>query len=124
MSLMDRTKRQAKAAREQHKKKTDTLFSAEEEVMDFEDVVRQTRERVKAAKAAKSRAADLCCELQELQEEEESLAASDHEAVPTPVPDPSDASAFVVASLKSAVSLLALFYVYFLALAFMYSYIP
>ena len=110
---MDRTKRRAKAAREQLKKKGNTLFSTEEEVMVLEDVVRQTRERVKAAKAAKSRTADLQRELRELQEEEDSLVASDHEAVPPPVPDPSDAGAFVAASLKSAVSFLSLFNINF-----------
>ena len=61
---MDRTKRQAKAAKELLRKKS------EDEVMDLEDVIRQTRERVNAAKAAKSHAADLRHELQELQEEE------------------------------------------------------
>ena len=102
---MDRAKRQTKAAREQHKRKTDTLLTAEDEVMDLEEVVLQTREWVKAAKAAKSRAAEL---RRELQEEEESIAAaSDLEAAPVagpvPVPDASDPGAFVTASLKSAV---------------------
>ena len=104
MSLMDRTKRQAKAAREQHKKKANTLLSAEEEVLDLEEVLLQTRERVKATKAARSRAADLRRELKELEEEELSVIASDEEAVaPAPVPDASDPGAFIAASLKSAV---------------------
>lgn len=73
-----------------------TLFCAKEEVMDLEEVVLQTRERVKAAKAAKSRAAELRRQLTELQDEEESLAVSDQEVAP--VPDPSNAGAFVAAS--------------------------
>ena len=113
LSLMDRTKHHAKAAREQHRQKTDNLLSVEDEVMDLKEVMLQTRERVKAAKAAKSRAADLRRQLQELQEEEDSLAASNHEVAPThvPVADPSDTGAFVAASLslKSAVRLFYLF---------------
>ena len=102
LSLMDRTKRQAKAAREQQRRNVDA--SAKDEVQDLEEIVLQTRERVKAAK---SRAAALCRELQELQEEEEeeSIAVSE-EAVPVsaPVPDASDPGAFVATSLQSAVN--------------------
>ena len=91
---MDRTKRQAKAAKEQLRRN-----EADDEVRDLEEIVLQTRERVKAAKAAKSRAAALRLELQELQEEEDSI----HEEVPVPVPGASDPGAFVAASLQSAV---------------------
>ena len=51
---MDKTKCHAKAAREQHKSRTENLLSAEEEVLDLEEVLIQTRERVKATKAAHS----------------------------------------------------------------------
>ena len=77
--------------------------SAEDEFQDLEEIVLQTRERVKAAKAAKSRAAALRRELQELQEEEESIAVSDEvDPVSAPLPDASNPGAFVAASLKSA----------------------
>ena len=70
---MDRTKLQAKAARDQHKNRTNTLHSAEKEVLDLEEVLLQTRERVKATKAARSRAADLRRKLKEHEEEEQSV---------------------------------------------------
>ena len=115
LSLMDRTKRQARAAREQHKKKTNAILSTEEEVLDLEEVVLQTRERVKATKAARSRAEALRRELQDLEEEEQSVLLSDEDAspavpvvpvpapAPVPVPDPADPGAFLAASLQSAV---------------------
>ena len=79
---------------------------AEDDVQDLEEAVRQTRERVKAAKATKSRAATLRRELQELQEEEASIAASE-EVAPAPALT-SDPGAFVATSLQSAV------FIYFL----------
>ena len=98
---MDRTKRQARAAREQQLRNIDA--SAEDEVQDLEEIVLRIRERVKAAKAAKSRAAALRQELQELQDEEDSIT---EEAAPVsaPLPDASDPGAFIAASLKSAVN--------------------
>ena len=57
LSLMDRTKRLAKAAREQQQQVLDNSVDAE--VQDLEEMVLQSRERVKAAKEAKSRAAAL-----------------------------------------------------------------
>ena len=109
---MDRTKRQAKAARDQHKQRTTALLSNEDEVLDLEEVVLQTRQRVQAAKAAKARAAALRQELQDLHEEEESLAAaSDQEVAPAVPPAPvfcqeeSSAGALVATSLKSVVRL-------------------
>ena len=62
-------------------------------------MVRHTRERVQAAKAARSRAAALRLELQQLEEEER---AEVEDPVPAPVPA-TDPGAFVSASLKSAV---------------------
>ena len=101
LSLMDRTKRLAKAAREQQQQALD--IPAEGEVQDLEEMVRQTRERVKAVKSAKSRAAALRQELQELQEEEQSVVGEvDPASVPAPVSAP-DPSTFVAATLKSAV---------------------
>ena len=118
LSLMDRTKRQAKAAKVQGKRVAEPFASPEDEVTDLEEVVIQTRERIQAAKAAKARAAALRQELLLLQEEEESIAG-DHNVVapapppfsvapaPPPVsapfPDPSDPGAFIAATLKSAV---------------------
>ena len=96
---MDRTKRQAKAAREQQRRND---VPAEDEVQDLEEIVFQTRERVKAAKAVKSRTDALRRELQELQEEEESIA-EEASPVTAPLPDPSDPGAFVAASFNSAV---------------------
>ena len=117
---MDRTKRLAKAARDQEQQALD--IPVEDEVQDLEELVRRTRERVKAVKSAKSRAADLRRELQELEEEEQSvIAEADHlpvsatvpvpavavEAIPAPVsaaiPAVTDPAALVAASLDSAV---------------------
>ena len=120
---MDRTKRQAKAARDQARRAADP--SPEDEVLDLEEVVLQTRERVKAAKAAKARSAALRQELLQLQEEEDSIAADNEPAVPAtavfpasapapavadpsafvaaPAPAVTDPGAFVAASLNSAV---------------------
>ena len=94
---MDRTKRLAIAAREQQQ--VDNPVN--DEVQDLEEMVLQSRERVKAAKAAKSRAEVLRRELQELQEEERSIA---EEANPAPFSASNvDPGAFVAATLKSAV---------------------
>ena len=106
LSLMDRTRRQAKAAKELAKRAPEP--SPDDEVLDLEEVVFQTRERVKAAKAAKARADALRHELLQLQEEEDSLAvAVDHEsAIPAlapSVPVVTDPNAMVAASLSSAV---------------------
>ena len=112
LSLMDRTKRQAKAARDQFQQQPTLDAPVEGEVQDLEQMVLQTRERVKAAKAAKLRAASLRRELLDLQEEEQSIAASEdvHPAsAPGPVapdtgaPIATDAGALVAASLNSAV---------------------
>ena len=119
LSLMDRTKRQVKAAREQQRV---LELPVDDDVQDLEEVVLQTRERVKAAKAAKQRAAALHRELQELQDEEQSIIADqDGNQVPpslsAPMPVSSDPGAFVAASLNSAViyiSLYIYFYIYFI----------
>ena len=118
LSLMDRTKRQAKAARD-HAAKRAAEPILEEEVLGLEEVVLQTRQRVKAAKAAKARATALRQELLQLQEEEESIAADNDSAIPAPatapVPDVSDPGAFVAASLTSAVNIyffIAIFGIY------------
>ena len=108
---MDRTKRQAKAAREQQQQQQQQHVvdvPTDGEVQDLEELVLHTRERVKAAKAAKLRAATLRRELQDLQEEEQSFAAYDEvDPAPLPVPVPNaDPSSFVAATLKSAVILI------------------
>ena len=105
LSLMDRTKRLAKAARDQQQQALG--IPVEDEVQDLEEMVRRTRDRVKAVKSAKSRAAALRQELQELEEEEQSVIAEDDPvpapaSAPVPVSAP-DPSAFVAATLKSAV---------------------
>ena len=121
LSLMDRTKRQAKAAKVQSKRAAESFPSPEDEVTDLEEVVIQTRERIKAAKAAKARATALRQELLQLQEEEESMAGDPDIVapalpVPAPVPDASDPGAFIAATLKSAVKKeTSLFFEYFLA---------
>lgn len=99
---MDRTKRQAKAARKQAEAVQDN------EVLELEEVVFQARERVQAAKASKSRAAALRQELLQLQEEEESIAADQDAApalLPLSAPAPTDPGALVAASLSSAVNI-------------------
>ena len=127
LSLMDRTKRLAKAARDQEQQALD--IPVEDEVQDLEELVRRTRERVKAVKSAKSRAADLLRELQELEEEEQSvIAEADHPpasatvpvpavavaAIPAPVPAAipavTDPGALVAASLDSAVIVYLIIY--------------
>ena len=107
---MDRTKRLAKAARDQQQQALG--IPVEDEVQDLEEMVRRTRDRVKAVKSAKSRAAALRQELQELEEEEQSVIAED-DPVPAPVSAPvpvsaPDPSAFVAATLKSAVTIFIL----------------
>ena len=106
LSLMNRTKRQAKAAREQQQQLAFDV-PLDGGVQDLEEMVLQTRDRVKAAKAARSRAASLRRELQELQDEEQSIA---EEADPTPTPFPStDPGALVAATLKSAVFIIFIY---------------
>ena len=110
---MNRTKRQAKAAREQQQQQQQLLQDnpVDDEVQDLEELVRQTRERVKATKASRSRAATLRRELQELQDEEQSFVASD-EADPIPASAPNaDPGAFVAATLKSAVIFLIFIFI-------------
>ena len=116
LSLMDRTKRQAKAAKVQAKRAGEPFTSPEDEVTDLEEVVIQTRERIKAAKAAKARATALRQELLLLQEEEESIAGDLDVVTPAvppisaPVPDASDPGAFIAATLKSAVNIYILLF--------------
>ena len=109
LSLMDCTKRHARAAHDQHKKKTSSLLSTEEEVLDLEEVLLQTRERVQATKAARARTANLRRQLEELQEEEEeAVQDSDPDPVQPSATDPTDVAALVAASLKIAVSFISL----------------
>ena len=123
---MDRTKRQAKAARDQFQQQPTLDAPVEAEVQDLEQMVLQSRERVKAAKAAKQRAASLRQELLDLQEEEQSIAAS-QEALPASAPVPvvvdsapapvaTDAGALVAASLQSAVIFIIYIYSRFITL--------
>ena len=104
LSLMDRTKRLAKAARDQQQQALG--IPVKDEVQDLEEMVRRTRDRVKAVKSAKSRAAALRQELQDLEEEEQSVIAEDDpvpaSSAPVPVAAP-DPSVLVAATLKSAV---------------------
>ena len=104
LSLMDRTRRQAKAAKGLAKQAVDPA-AVDDNAHDLEEVVFQTRERVKAARAAKARADALRQELLQLQEEEDSIAADHGSAVPPPVvPSAADPGAMVAASLDSAVN--------------------
>ena len=113
LSLMDRTKRQAKAARENLKKNAKSISSYEEEAMDLEELLSQSREKAQAAKAARERVISLRRQLEEF--EAETPDHSDHdqesEAVqPTPAPDVASALA---ASLQASVSISMLFLAYF-----------
>ena len=65
LSLMDRTRHQAKAAKGLAKHAVDPS-AVDDDVHDLEEVVFQTRERVKAARAAKARADALRQELLQL----------------------------------------------------------
>ena len=105
LSLMDRTKRMAKAAKEQQQQRS-LDASLDGEVQDLEEMVRHTRERVQAAKAARSRAAALRLELQQLEEEERAEAEDPVPIAPVP---PTDPGAFVSASLKSAVTFISFY---------------
>ena len=102
---MDRTKRQAKAARENLKKNSKALSSYEEEAMDLEELLSQSRQKAEATKAARARVASLRRQLEEF-EAESPEHPSDHEpeadaVQPAPVPDVASALA---ASLQASFS--------------------
>ena len=113
LSLMDRTKRQAKAARELTKKRSKALSSAEEDVLDLEEMLAQAQQKADATKAARARAADLRRQLQALQDDEDAMSDQDHlplqaaapAAVPAPAPAtvPADVASALAVSLQSAV---------------------
>ena len=111
LSLMDRTKRQAKAARELTKKRSKALSSAEEDVLDLEEMLAQAQQKADATKAARARAADLRRQLQALQDDEDAISDQDHlslqAAVPAAVPvtatAPADVASALAVSLQSAV---------------------
>ena len=88
---MDRTKRQAKAARENLKKNSKTLSSFEEDAMGLEELLLQSRKKADATKAARARVADLHRQLEELQNEEDLVPISNQDPEPEvaqPAPAP------------------------------------
>ena len=105
LSLMDRTKRQAKSARENLKKNSKALSSYEEEAMDLEELLSQSRQKAEATKAARARVVALRRQLEEF-EAETPDHPSDNEPeadVGNSAPAPDVASA-LAASLHASVS--------------------
>ena len=69
-SLMDRTKKQVRAARDHHKKKSKSLHSTEDELLDLEQLLAETKEKAEATKAVKARSAAIRRQLDDLRQAE------------------------------------------------------
>ena len=107
-SLMARTKKQAKAARENLKKNSQACSSLEEEALDLEELLVKSREKAEATKAARDRVARLRRELEEF--EGENFNDHDQEsdqdpdpAQPAAVPAAPDVATALASSLQSVV---------------------
>ena len=107
---MARTKKQAKAARENLKKNSQACSSLEEEALDLEELLVKSREKAEATKAARDRVARLRRELEEF--EGENFPVHDQEsdqdpdpvaAQPAVVPAAPDVATALTASLQSVV---------------------
>lgn len=105
-SVMDRT-RKLKQMRDQHKKKARSHQAAEEEALQFDQLVADLKEKVEATKAAKARTAEsrrVIAELQsDLADEEDPLESDQDSDTPD---SKSDIGALVASSIQSAVSYL------------------
>ena len=91
LSLMARTKRQAKFARENLKKNSKACSSLEEEALDLEELLAKSREKAESTKAARERVACLRRELEEFENGEYHDPDSDQDLDPIgtqPVPAP------------------------------------
>ena len=84
---MDRTKKQVRAARDQHKKKSKSLHSPEDELLDLEQLLAETKKKAEATRAAKALAAEIRRQLDELRQEDldQDGDPSDPESVDQPV---------------------------------------
>ena len=107
---MARTKRQAKAARENLKKNSKACSSLEEEALDLGELLAKSREKAEAAKAARDRVARLRRELEEFDNGDFHDPDSDQDqdpvsAQPAPVPAAPDVATALAASLQSAVTI-------------------
>ena len=105
---MARTKKQARAARENLKKNTRACSSLEEEALDLEELLVKSREKAEATKAARDRVARLRRELEEFEGGDYHDQDSDQDpdpiaAQPAPVPAAPDVATALAASLQSAV---------------------
>ena len=122
LSLMGRTKKQAKAARENLKKNDQACSSLEEEALGLEELLAKSRERAEATKAARDRVAQLRRELEEFESEQHQDLDSDQDhdqeplshqpvlaAAPAPAPAAPDVASALATSLQAAVIIIALF---------------
>ena len=104
-SLMDRTKKQVRAARDHHQKKSKSLLSAQDELLDLEQLLAETQEKAEATKAVKARSAAIRRQLDDLRQSEQDVqgAESDSDPDDQPVTKAQIANLFS-SSLNSAVS--------------------
>ena len=123
-SLMGRTKKQAKAARDNLKKNVQACSSLEEEALDLEELIAKSREKAESTKAARDRVARLRRELEELENEQHQDPDSDQDldqeplshqpvlaAVPASAPAAPDVASALATSLQAAVIIIAHFHV-------------
>ena len=110
LSLMARTKRQAKAARDNLKKNSQACSSLDKEALDLEELLAKSREKAEAAKAARERVARLRRELEELDSGAYQNPDSDHDqdpvsapSAPAPAPAAPDVATALAATLQSTV---------------------
>ena len=109
LSLMARTKKQAKAARENLKKNSQACSSLEEEALDLEELLAKSREKAEATKAARDRVARLRRELEEFENGEFNHPDSDPDQDPAVIqpasaPAAPDVATALAATLQSAVN--------------------
>ena len=104
VSIMDRTKKQVRAARDHHKAKSKSLLSAEDELLDLEQLLAETKEKAEATKAIKARSAEIRRQLDALTKEDHGdQAVSDSDPEDAPVTKAQIGDLFS-SSLQSAVS--------------------
>ena len=122
LSLMGRTKKQAKAARDNLKKNVQACSSLEEEAMGLEELLAKSREKAEATKAARDRVARLRRELEEFESEQHHVFDSDQDhdqeplshqpvlpAAPVSAPAAPDVASALATSLQAAVIIIAHF---------------
>ena len=118
LSLMGRTKKQAKAARDNLKKNAQACSSLEEEALDLEELLAKSREKVEATKAARDRVARLRRELEAFESEQHPDPDSDQDHDQEPLgyqpasasaPAAPDVASALATSLQAAVNIMALF---------------